>query len=160
MNLLGPNPPLNIGTLYDEVVAKKEKATGEKIEPFRIEVGWTQQARFSWPPLPGEEDDERQLRQDYSKSLGKSIWYWVGTQYADGDWLRPLNEHSYFVEPKGENSFAVTTSCGKQTGTYELQQEGIAVEIDATIDEKCVEAKTDARFFDDLSQVINLDLCF
>jgi hypothetical protein len=38
-----------------------------------------------------------------------------------------------------------------------LNQEGIAVKIDATIDEKCAESKTEARFFDDLSQVINLD---
>jgi hypothetical protein len=156
MQLLGPNPPLNIGTLYDEIIQKKKKA-GEKVEPFRIEVGWSQQARFSWPPLPGEEQDERQLKQDYSKSLSKSKWYWIGTQYADGNWLRPLQEHSYFMESKSENSFTVTTSCGKQTGTYELNQEGIAVKIDATIDEKCVEAKTEARFFDDLSQVINLD---
>jgi hypothetical protein len=61
------------------------------------------------------------------------------------------------MESKSENSFTVTTSCGKQTGTYELNQEGIAVKIDATIDEKCAESKTEARFFDDLSQVINLD---
>jgi uncharacterized hydrophobic protein (TIGR00271 family) len=156
MQLLGPNPPLNIGTLYDEIIQKKKKA-GEKVEPFRIEVGWSQQARFSWPPLPGEEQDERQLKQDYSKSLSKSKWYWVGTQYADGNWLRPLKEHSYFVEPKGENSFTVTTSCGKQTGTYELHQESITVKIDALIDEKCVELKTEARFFDDFNEVINLD---
>ena len=97
------------------------------------------------------------MRQDYSEYLRQSKWYWIGTQYADGNWLKPLKEHSYFFESAGENSFTVTTSCGKQTGKYELQQEGIAVEIDATIAEKCVEAKTEARFFDDLSQVINLD---
>jgi uncharacterized hydrophobic protein (TIGR00271 family) len=157
MQLLGPRPPLNIGTLYDEMIQKMEKKTGKKVVPFRIEVGWSQQARFSWPPLPGEEQDERQLRQDYSQQMRESKWYWIGTQYADGNWLRPLQEHSYFMESTGENSFTVTTSCGKQTGTYELNQEGIAVEIDATIDEKCVESKTEARFFDDLSQVINLD---
>jgi uncharacterized hydrophobic protein (TIGR00271 family) len=156
MQLLGPNPPLNIGTLYDEIIQKKKKA-GEKVEPFRIEVGWSQQARFSWPPLPGEEQDERQLKQDYSKSLSKSKWYWVGTQYADGDWLRPLQEHSYFMEPTGDNSFAVTTSCGKHTGTYELHQENITIEIDATIDEKCAESKTEARFLEDFNDVINLD---
>jgi hypothetical protein len=157
MHLLGPDPPLDIGTLYDEIVAKRERETGKKMKPFRIEVGWTQQVRFSWPPLPGEEQEERRLRQDYSKHLRKSKWYWIGTQYADGNWLRPLKEHTYFMESKGENSFTVTTSCGKQTGKYELHQESIAVEIDAKIDEKCVESKTDARFFDDLSQVINLD---
>ncbi len=157
MQLLGPQPPLDIGTLYDEMIQKMEKKTGKKVVPFRIEVGWSQQARFSWPPLPGEEQEERQLRQDYSEYLRQSKWYWIGTQYADGNWLKPLKEHSYFFESAGENSFTVTTSCGKQTGKYELQQEGIAVEIDATIAEKCVEAKTEARFFDDLSQVINLD---
>ena len=127
------------------------------MEPFRIEVGWSQQARFSWPPLPGEEQDERQLRQDYSQHLRKSKWYWIGTQYADGNWLRPLQEHRYFLESKSENSFTVTTSCGKQTGTYELHQESIGIVIDATINEKCVESKIEGRFFDDFNQVINLD---
>jgi len=38
-----------------------------------------------------------------------------------------------------------------------LQQEGITVQIDAAIDETCVESKTEARFFDDFNEVINID---
>ena len=56
----------------------------------------------------------------------------------------------------GDNRFMVTTACGKQTGTYELHQESIAVKIDATIDETCAESKIDDRFLDDFNQVINL----
>jgi hypothetical protein len=52
----------------------------------------------------------------------------------------------------------VLTSCGERTGTYELHQESIAIEINKTeIDETCPESKIDGRFFDDLKQVINLD---
>ncbi len=157
MRLLGPNPPLDIGTLYEEIVEKKERKAGEKMEPFRIEVSWTQQARFSWPPLPAKKQNVRQLRQDYLKELSQSKWYWIGTQYADGNWLRPPQEHSYFIQSEGENLFTITTLCGTQKGTYELHQESIAIEIDARIDEKCAQSKIDGRFVDDLNQVINLD---
>jgi uncharacterized hydrophobic protein (TIGR00271 family) len=158
MHLLGPDPPLDIGTLYDEIVAKRERETGKKMKPFRIEVGWTQQARFSWPPLPGEGEKERRLRQDYSRELSEAKWYWIGTQYADGNWLRPVQEHSYYIQSIGDKTFMVLTSCGERTGTYELHQESIAIKIDeAEIDETCPESKIDGRFFDDLKQVINLD---
>ena len=157
MQLLGPNPPLNIGTLYDETVAKKEKETGEKMEPFRIEVRWTQQAMLSWPPAPGEEDEERQLRQDYSKNLSKSKWYWVGTQYADGNWLRPGRENSYYFRGDGEGKFMIRTICGSHAGKVELHQESIEVKIEALTDETCVESKTVDRFIDDFNQVINLN---
>ena len=127
------------------------------MEPFRIEVSWTQQARFSWPPLPAKKQDVRQLRQDYFKELSQSKWYWIGTQYADGNWLRPPQEHIYFIQSEGKNRFTITTSCGTQKGSYELHQESIAIEIDARIDEKCAQSKIDGRFVDDLNQVINLD---
>ena len=89
--------------------------------------------------------------------MKKTNWYWIGTQYSDGNWLRPEKKNSYFFRGKDESSFTVTTSCGKQTGTYELHQESIAVVIDALIDEKCAESKTEARFFDDFNEVINID---
>jgi hypothetical protein len=89
--------------------------------------------------------------------MKKLNWYWIGTQYADGNWLRPSKENSYFFRGKDDNSFTVTTFCGKQTGTYELHQKSIAIVIDVIIDEKWVESKTEGRFFDDFNQVINLD---
>jgi uncharacterized hydrophobic protein (TIGR00341 family) len=157
LQLLGPNPPLDIETLHTELAKRRKAVTGEDI-PFRIEVGWTQQNRFSWPPTPGEEQEERQLRRDFSGDLGRFRWLWVGTQYADGHWLRPEKENAYFLLPGTGTAFTVATFCEKGTGGYELQQETISVAVDVSIDEDCAEAKTDERFVSDLNQVINLDI--
>jgi uncharacterized hydrophobic protein (TIGR00341 family) len=157
LQLLGPDPPLDIETLHTELAKKQKEVKGENT-PFRIEVGWTQQNRFSWPPTPGEEQEERQLIRDFSDQLRKFLWFWVGTQYADGNWLRPEEENAYFFLLTNETGITVATSCDKETGGYELRQENISIEVDVSQYEDCPESKTDERFVSDLSEVIHLGL--
>lgn len=158
MQLLGPQPPLNIETLYNELMKKRESVSGKNVAPFRIDVGWTQQTRLSWPPVPGKEQEERQLKKNYSQEIRKAKWYWIGTQYADGKWLKPQKENIYFFHVTDERNFTATTFCKKRIGNYKLHQENISFKINATVEGTCTETNIDARFIDDLQQVVNLDL--
>ena len=57
--------------------------------------------------------DERVLEQDYTAGLLGYTWYWVGTQYANGDWLRPKAPHirSYSISPKADAAVELSTHC-------------------------------------------------
>jgi hypothetical protein len=158
LKLLGPNPPLTVETLHTELALNQLATTGVEAEPFSIEVLWTQTGRFSWPPDLTLQSDKRTLDQDYSADLQAQTWYWIGTQYADGDWLRPEQRQSYFIVTKGENSVDLTTHCTKGSGSYELNQENITASFDITVDDACTTAKIDNRFITDLNQVINIKL--
>jgi uncharacterized hydrophobic protein (TIGR00271 family) len=158
LKLLGPNPPLTVETLHTELALNELATTGVEAEPFSIEVLWTQTGRFSWPPDLTLQSDKRTLDQDYSADLQAQTWYWIGTQYADGDWLRPEQRQSYFIVTKGENSVDLTTHCTKGSGSYELNQENITASFDITVDDACTTEKIDNRFITDLNQVINIKL--
>ena len=160
LKLLGPNPPLTVETLHTDLQKAYNARFGEDAEPFSIKVLWTQTSHFSWPPVPTAQADERTLRQDYSVGLLANTWYWVGTQYADGDWLRPRGQHkkSYFIEAGDESSFNLTTHCTAGKGTYELHQEEVKATIDVEVDESCETSKIDNRFIADLNHLINVSI--
>lgn len=157
LKLLGPNPPLTVETLHTELALNQLATTGEEVKPFSIEVLWTQTGRFSWPPELSLQS-ERTLEQDYSADLQAQTWYWIGTQYTDGDWLRPEQRQSYFISAKGESSVDLTTHCTKGNGSYELNQEKVTASFDIGVDDTCATAKIDNRFITDLNQVINIKL--
>ena len=46
----------------------------------------------------------------------------------------------------------------KRIGNYKLHQENISFKINATVEGTYTETNIDARFIDDLQQVVNLDL--
>ncbi len=160
LKLLGPNPPLTVEALHTDLQKAYNARFGENAQPFSIKVLWTQTAHFSWPPVPTSKADERTLRQDYSVGLLANTWYWVGTQYADGDWLRPRDQHknSYIIKSADESSVSLTTHCTAGTGFYELNQEEIKATFDIEIDESCETWKIDNRFITDLNQVINVSI--
>jgi uncharacterized hydrophobic protein (TIGR00341 family) len=158
MHLFGPNPPLNIETLHTELTKVQKIKTG-KNEPFRIEVGWTQQNYFSWPPNPSKDHDERELKRDFLKRLMSEKWYWTGTQYADGNWLKPEVTDVYSIDIGEGETITVMTSCKPEVGKYSVQQEIITLEFENELDETtCKQQKIDQRFFSDLKEVINLSL--
>ncbi|MDH3762653.1 MAG: TIGR00341 family protein [Gammaproteobacteria bacterium] len=158
LELLGPNPPLTVETLHRELQEAHLEKTGLHAPPFRVEVLWTQTARFGWPPELAQETDQRALAQDYSGALRGARWYWVGTQYADGDWLRPGRRKSYFVRAGEGDTFEVGTFCASGAGSYEINQEKLSASLDLDIDEGCEAAKIDRRFITDLNQVIDINL--
>ena len=158
LGLLGPNPPLSVETLHSEMDKRQRDKTGENAKPFSIEVLWTQTARFSWPPELTLQSDKRKLHQDHSVAIQGYSWYWIGTQYADGDWLRPEHRQAYVLNSKAKNSLSIATHCSRGSGSYELNQEEISTRLDVKIDEACDTAKIDNRFIIDLGHVINVQV--
>lgn len=158
MHLFGPNPPLNLETLHTELSKKQKLKTG-KTEPFSIEVGWTQQNYFSWPPEPGTIHKERELKRNFLNALINHQWYWTGTQYADGSWLKPEKTDVYSVNLDKNETMTVTTTCMSFKGSYTIQQETITIELATEPDiEQCPQQKIDQRFISDLNDIINLSL--
>jgi len=157
LKLFGPDPPLNVELLHNEIEQVRIKKHGIST-PFSIEVLWTKTANFSWPPHLSLKKDVRQLQQDYTQQFRGAKWQWIGTQYADGDWLRPLKAEKYFIMKAGRNSFDVFTNCGEGTGSVELVQEDVSIKLDMSVDAGCKTIKVDERFIADLNNVINISL--
>jgi len=158
LELLGPNPPVTVETLHRELQEAHLEKTGLHAQPFRVEVLWTRTARFGWPPELVQQDDRRELAQDFSGDLQSGQWYWIGTQYADGDWLRPDREQSYILSAGKGADLDVRTFCASGAGSYEINQEKLSAKLDLDIDEGCETAKIDSRFITDLNQVISINI--
>ena len=157
LKLFGPDPPLNIELLHNEIEKMRIEEHG-KSSPFSIEVLWTKTGNFSWPPHLSLKKDVRQLKEDHSKKILEANWQWIGTQYADGDWLRPLNAEKYFILKTDKNLFDVYTNCAKGTGSIELAQEEVSIKLEMTVEASCETIKIDERFIADLNNAINISL--
>jgi uncharacterized hydrophobic protein (TIGR00341 family) len=157
LKLLGPNPPLNVELLHSEIDKMRLKEHAES-SPFSIEVLWTQASRFSWPPHLSLKEDKRELKEDHSLEIQGIKWNWVGTQYADGDWLRPPHAGKYILRKTGEGSIEVFTTCAEGKGSVELNQEEISVALEMVVDSGCETIKTDERFISDINNVINVSV--
>jgi len=159
LKLSGPNPPLTVEALYSELENKYLERQKEKIpDDFSIEVAWTKTAVFSWPPV--ENADDRQLTTDFTKGFKNHTWHWIGTQYTDGDWLRPEHLQDYFFEVSEDNDLLISSHCNSRgKGSYSINQEEIVLEVKLKIKEKsCESFKTDQRYAADLQQVVNIQI--
>jgi len=156
LQLVGPNPPLNVEHLHKEIKQAGIKKEGV-MKPFRIEVMWTQSAMFSWPPELAEKQDKRELKQDYARDVGGRDWTWVGTQYADGDWLRPKEKDLFIIQTTTPTQLEVTTNCSKKAGTYALNQEKLTIKVGTGVVKHCESFKVDSRFLSDINTVINVN---
>jgi uncharacterized hydrophobic protein (TIGR00271 family) len=158
LKLLGPNPPRSVETLHTELESRLRIKHGENFKPFSIEVLWTKTASFGWPPELSLQSDKLGLERDYSARLRVHPWRWIGIQYANGDWLKPVHRQSYVLEAIDEGSIKISTYCTSGTAKYELSQEVISLDLDIALDEKCTAAKVDKRFISDLNQVIGINI--
>ncbi|MFZ9037796.1 MAG: TIGR00341 family protein [Gammaproteobacteria bacterium] len=160
LKLLGPNPPLSVETLHTELQKAHFTKVGKQPAPFSIRVLWTQTAEFSWPPVSTLLADERVLEQDYTVGMLGYTWYWIGTQYANGGWLRPQTEliSSYSISAKADASLALKTHCTDGLGSYELRQEDLSASLDAAVADDCETSKIDNRFITDLNNAINVEI--
>ncbi|RLA46124.1 MAG: TIGR00341 family protein [Gammaproteobacteria bacterium] len=157
LQLSGPNPPLNVETLHAEI-GKRRKLVHGITEPFEIEVQWTQTARFSWPPEKDPQAVETPLEDDFSRKLKFNRWHWIGTQYADGNWLRPKHKNTYFIKVVDDHSVRLWNHCTHGTGSYELSQGELHVVFDIKVSETCDTYQLDQRYITDLNQVANLHI--
>jgi len=152
LRLVGPNPPLDVEQLHTSIGNFRHDKLGEN-RPFRIEVFWTQSAQFSWPPEPIKAEDERQLKRDYQQQYANHTWRWVGTEYADGHWLRPKKVHDYLITAQSEDRIKINTACEEGEGSYILDQEFISMTLAMAISADCSTEKVDSRFIADINNV-------
>ncbi len=154
LDIKGPNPPTGIDELYDNIYQARVENIG-RTDPFSIEVNWTQASTFTWPMSAIEKEDIRALKTDYSQILMKDEWRWVGTQYTDGDWLRP--DSLATIDFNSSETMSVNSSCGISPGTYELNQEVLLMSIKEN--QACETDKKTERFLIDLdlSQGVTLN---
>ena len=157
LQLFGPTPPLNVETLHTEIDNWRKSEHGIT-EPFKIEVLWTQTARFSWPPEKDPQAVETPLEDDFSRKLQFNKWHWIGTQYADGDWLRPKHKNTYFIKVVDDHFVKMWNHCTHGTGSYELSQGELHIIFDTKVSETCDSYQLDQRYITDLNQVANLHI--
>ncbi len=155
LEVAGPNPPLTIEGLY-EVLKEKAMKKGEERE-FRLDVIWTEQARFSWPPPETEEVavDEVEIPVPTPEKILGLTWEWRGTQYSDGRWVGLEKEGPYnFTLAKDlADGVAVQISCNRGRGSYQLQDFTLNLEVLTTTRAMCPEPEVDSLFLTDLNRV-------
>jgi len=156
LRLFGPNPPLNVEKLHTEVANRLLEDQGHT-DPFKIEVTWTQSAKFSWPPEPTNLEGSRILGHDHSKSILGKTWVWIGTQYADGEWLRPGANQLFTIKVDTNSRLEIMTTCSKGYGEYTFHQENLSIQVARRIDEQCETIKIDRRFLSDINLVVNVN---
>ena len=158
LKLLGPNPPLSVESLYTELDRAYRAKFGEQAADYRLSVLWTKTARFSWPPEQSPLSNKRMLAKNLAPGFMGSTWYWVGTQYTDGDWLRPDRRHAstYSLKAVSAENVELGANCTAGHGTYTLSQEEVSLQFDLIVDEACDTAKMDSRFISDLTRVLSV----
>jgi uncharacterized hydrophobic protein (TIGR00271 family) len=152
--LIGPNPPINVQTLHSELAHYILKKHG-KTPTFKVEVTWVKSVKYSWPPELTSEENIRKLDQDYDKVAMGKTWVWAGTQYANGDWLRPEVDQLFTVHTVTGTDVEIVTNCSKKSGKYTFHQDDLSIKVDSIIDKKCETFKIDSRFLLDINSVIN-----
>jgi len=91
--------------------------------------------------------------------LVQSKYHWIGTQYADGNWLKPTGAETYSINMDKDENITVKTSCKQDMGKYVVQQEKMEIEIEMNFNEaKCMQHTLDETFVSDLNDIINLSL--
>lgn len=154
LQLIGPSPPSNIQALHSDLADYILKKRGT-VPDFKIEVTWVKSAKFSWPPELTSEGDIRKLEQDYEKIVGGKIWVWVGTQYANGGWLRPEVDQLFTLQTLARAAVEIVTTCSKKSGKYTFNQESLSIEADSSIDKECETFKIDSRFLSDINSAVH-----
>ncbi|RLA22954.1 MAG: TIGR00341 family protein [Gammaproteobacteria bacterium] len=155
LRLTGPNPPLNVETLHAEIDKRRRSKYGIT-SPFKIHVIWAQTEQFSWPPEEGVHAAKVPLKTRLLSNLHFNKWFWLGTQYADGDWLRPNPKNGYFIKIVDKHSVELWSHCAHGIGSYELVHEEMNVTFDIVVNEACDTYELDQRYIADLNQVVNL----
>jgi uncharacterized hydrophobic protein (TIGR00271 family) len=155
LEVAGPNPPLTIEGLYGMLRERAMKNGNER--EFRLDVIWTEQARFSWPPPEMEEAALAEVEVPLptpGEMLGVS-WEWRGTQYSNGRWvgLEKKGRYNFVLARDVDGGVAVQISCNRGRGGYQLQDFTLNLKVLTTTRAMCPEPEVDNVFVADLNRV-------
>jgi len=117
LSLTGPNPPVGVESLYQELSEKGENVRALK-DGFRLKYNWTQKVSGSWPPAVDSmasvvASDSMQL-----EALTEGEWQWQLTQYDADSASRPADGESYRLQLKSDDKMQVIADCGKWKGKF------------------------------------------
>lgn len=125
--LEGPNPPVNIQSLYEALSMEAGVDPGE--QTWRLKYSWTQKVRGSWPFR--SEAIESVARDDARQELTllSSSWVWEFTQYDESRGSRPPDGDAYVLNFEDQGKFQVTANCGKRRGKFQIRGKTLVMEM-------------------------------
>jgi uncharacterized hydrophobic protein (TIGR00271 family) len=127
MALEGPNPPINIHSLYDEIVA--ESGLPSEPPPFTLKYSWSQKVNGAWPIKSENIAAVAKGDLDQELALLSSLWVWEFTQYDAERGSRPDGEEEYLVDFDDKGKIRVTADCGTKKGDYNIRGKSITIEM-------------------------------
>jgi uncharacterized hydrophobic protein (TIGR00271 family) len=127
LELEGPNPPVNIKTLYDNLVSDTSIEDDEI--PFQIKYTWTQRVDGVWPSTSTEIGEVVEIEQANFRPLLAHNWSWNLTQYDAERGSRPQKSNDYIVRFDERGKISATASCGTVKGKFTVRGRSIRVEM-------------------------------
>ena len=147
--LQGPNPPVNIHLLYDQLV---RETGGQEEEPFTIKYSWTQKVTGSWPIKSEQITAAASSDLEQERELLSSFWVWEFTQYDADRGSTPPEGDSYVLSFEDRGKIRVEANCGKKTGTFGSRGRTITIEMKRLNWFKCRDDENLQIFFGDLQR--------
>lgn len=127
LELEGPNPPVNIKSLYDRLTT--DTAIKDEEVPFQIKYTWTQRVDGVWPSNSTAIGDVVEIEQAHSRRLVAHDWSWSLTQYDATRGSRPQKANDYIVRFDERGKISATASCGTVKGKFTIRGKSINTEM-------------------------------
>jgi uncharacterized hydrophobic protein (TIGR00271 family) len=127
LGLEGPDPPVNIQSLYESIQAVMEE--NHPNTSFTLRYSWTPKVSGAWP-LSSEQitaaasSDKEQIQQ-----LLAHDWVWELTQYDSERGSKPAGSDQYVLRFSDRNKLHVMADCGKKAGVYRARGKSIDMEM-------------------------------
>ena len=150
LELEGPNPPVNIKSLYDNLTNDTEIKDEEV--PFQIKYTWTQKVDGAWPTTSTAIGDVVASEQANSSRLFTHDWSWSLTQYDAERGSRPQQSDDYIVQFDSRGKISAAASCGTVKGKFTIRGKSIKVEMRRFNWFKCQDEPAFELFLGDLER--------
>ena len=126
LSLEGPNPPVDIQSLYEKISEESEIGDGH---PFTIRYNWKQRVEGQWPVQSSSIDEMAQGDLAQKQELLSHVWVWEFTQYDAERGARPPQGDDYTLNFEDRNVIYASANCGKKKGVYSLRGKSMSVEM-------------------------------
>ncbi|MCF6225465.1 MAG: TIGR00341 family protein [Xanthomonadales bacterium] len=146
----GPRQPLNIGDLYDQIIANG-KLKGET-RPLSISYTWTRKVSAVYPQKGSTISELSQSSHASKQQLISSNWLWKLTQYDEKTAARSTSQQDYNLIFEANGKFMVKAHCGKWKGKYTFSGKAMDITMNRNTFSACRKDKVFAVFIDDLQR--------
>jgi len=150
LELAGPNPPVNIRTLYDLLAS--DTAIKDEEVPLQIKYTWTQRVDGVWPSTSTAIGEVVASEQAHSQRLLAHGWTWTLTQYDADRGSRPQKANDYIVQFSNQGKISVAADCGTVKGKFTIRGKSISVKMRSFNWFKCRDEPEFELFLGDLER--------